>query len=90
MLGEHGPGPVFFRNRERGFAESVVFGKAACGRRALPEDRGGILGYLDDLGCNDSIEPDEVSKHLVCLSILHEEEIVPEIILMVREEPGSR
>ena len=50
VLGKHGPGPVFLRHGKRGTAERMVFGKAACGRGAFPENRGGILGDLDEFG----------------------------------------
>jgi hypothetical protein len=83
VLGEHGPGPVFLRHRERSTAERMVFGKAACGRRAFPEDRGGVLGYLDELGCDDCIEPDEVGEHLFYFSVLHTDEVISWSILMV-------
>ncbi len=81
VLGEHGPGPVFLRHRERGGAKRLVFSKAACRRRAFPEDRGGVLGYLDELGCDNGIEPDKVGKHLFCLCILHTDEVIRGSIL---------
>jgi hypothetical protein len=83
VLGKHGPGPVLFGHRERGTAECMVFGQAACGRRTFPEDCGGVLGYLDELGCDDSVEPDEIGKHLLCICILHTDEVISGKILMV-------
>jgi hypothetical protein len=83
MLGKHGPGPVFLRHREGGTAECMVFGKAAGGRRAFAEDCGGVLGYLDELGRDDGVEPDKVGKHLFCLCIFHTDEVISWCILMV-------
>ena len=61
-----------------------MLNQAACGRRAFPEDCGCVLCYLDKLGSNDSVEPDEVSEHLSSLFILHAEEVMPGCILKVR------
>ena len=63
----------------------MVFGYTACRRRTFPEDRGGVLGYLDELGCNNGVEPDKVGKHLFGLCILHADEVIRGNILRVRE-----
>jgi hypothetical protein len=85
VLGEHGPGPVFLCYGKCGTAECMVFGDAAFGRRAFTKDCRGVLGYLDELGCNDGIEPDKVGKHLFCFFVLHAEEVIPWSILKVRK-----
>ena len=86
VLSEHGSGPVFLRHGKCSTTERMVFGKAACGRRALVKYRGGVLGYLDEFGCDDGVEPDKVGKHLFCFCILHTDEVITGSILMVRDK----
>jgi len=83
--GKHRSGPVSLGYGKCGTAERMVFGDTAFWRRNFPEDRRRVLGYLDELGSNDGIEPDKVGKHLFCLFILHAEEVIQRNILNVRE-----
>jgi hypothetical protein len=85
VLAEHCPGPVSLRNGKCGTAERMVFGDTTFGRGTFPKDRRGVLGYLDEFGSDDGIEPDKVGKHLFCLFVLHAEEVILWSLLKVRE-----
>ena len=53
--------------------------QATCRRRGFPEDRRAVLGDLDEFGCNDGIEPDEICEHLLGFLVLHTEDCRPRI-----------
>jgi len=71
VLGEHRTGPVFLRHTKCGFTECVVLLQAAFGRRGFPEDSRTILSYLDEFCCNEGIQPDQISEHLLNFLVLH-------------------
>jgi len=69
---KRGTCPVFFCNRKSGRTQGVVIHKAALRWRGFAENGRGILGHLDQFGGDQGIEPDQISKHLLDLIILHD------------------
>ncbi len=64
VLPEHRTGLVAIGDLERRRPQSRVLGDTGLRRSRLPEDRGGVLGDLDELRGYQGIEPEEVAEHL--------------------------
>jgi hypothetical protein len=72
VLGKGGTGSVFFCNAKCSQTESIVIPEAALGRWRFAEDGRRIFSHLDQFGCDQGVQPDQIGKHLLDLIVLHD------------------
>ena len=63
--------PVFLGDRKGMGTKIGVFAEARSRGRYFPEDCRAVLGDLDQFGCNQRIQPEEVGKHFFEFVLFH-------------------